>query len=80
MIASWISRVRFDVMTTIGGVGRADRAELGDRHLEIGQHFEQIRLERLVGAVELVDQQHRRDAVVRRERLQQRPLQQEARA
>ena len=66
MIASWISRVRFDVMTTIGGVGRADRAELGNRHLVVGQHFEQIRLERLVGAVELVDQQHRRDAVVGR--------------
>ena len=58
---------------------RADRAELGNRDLEVGQHFEQIRLERLVGAVELVDQQHRRDAVVGRERLQQRPLEQEAR-
>ena len=79
MIASWISRVRFDVMTTIGGVARADRAELGNRHLVIGQHFEQVRLERLVGAVELVDQQHRRDAVLGRQRLQQRPPQQEAR-
>ena len=54
-------------------------AELGNRHLVVGQHLEQVRLERLVGAIELVDQQHRRDAVVGRERLQQRALQQEAR-
>ena len=40
--------------------GRLDGAELGDRDLEIGQHLQQIGLERLVGAVELVDQQHRR--------------------
>ena len=37
-----------------------DRAELRDGHLEVGQHLEQERLERLVGAVELVDQEHRR--------------------
>ena len=43
---------------------RLDRADLRDRDLEIGQHFEQIGLERLVGAVELVDQQHRRAADV----------------
>ena len=64
MIASWISRVRFDVMTTIGGVAARIGAELGNRHLVLGQHFEQVRLERLVGAIELVDQQHRRDAVL----------------
>ena len=33
-------------MMTIGGSSRLDRAELGDRHLEVGQHFEQIGLER----------------------------------
>ena len=55
-----------------------DRAELGDRHLEVGQHFEQERLERLVGAVELVDQQHRRAGRIGLQRLQQRPLDQEA--
>ena len=53
-------------------------AELRDRDLEVGQHFEQERLERLVGAVELVDQQHRRAGGVGLERLQQRPLDQEA--
>ena len=49
-------------MTTIGGSAARDRAELGDRDLEVGQHLEQVGLERLVGAVELVDQQHRRRA------------------
>ena len=78
MSASWISRVRFEVMTTIGGCCRLDGAELRDRHLEIGQHLEQERLEGLVGAVELVDQQHRRAGRVGLERLQQRPLDQEA--
>ena len=55
-----------------------DGAELRDGHLEIGEHFEQERLERLVGAVELVDQQHRRAGGIGLERLQQRPLDQEA--
>ena len=55
-----------------------DRADLGDRHLEVGQEFEQIGLERLVGAVQFVDQQHRRAVDLRLQRLQQRPLDQEA--
>ena len=63
---------------TIGGCRGLDGAELRDGHLEVGQHFEQERLERLVGAVELVDQQHRRARGVGLERLQQRPLDQEA--
>ena len=42
------------------------------------EHFEQKRLERLVGAVDLVDQQHRRAGGVGLERLQQRALDQEA--
>ena len=37
-----------------------DRAELGHRHLEVGQDLQQEGLERLVGAVELVDQEDRR--------------------
>ena len=41
---------------------RLDRAELGHRHLEVGQDLEQEGLEGLVGAVELVDQEHRRAA------------------
>ena len=45
--------------------------------LEVGQHFQQKRLEGLVGAVDLVDQQHRRPFCVGLERLQQRPLDQE---
>ena len=36
------------------------RAELGDRHRRVGEHLEQERLELVVGAVDLVDQQHRR--------------------
>ena len=47
-------------MTTIGGSGALIDADFGDGHLEVGQHFEQEGLERLVGAVDLVDQQHRR--------------------
>jgi hypothetical protein len=39
---------------------RADGADLGDGDLEVGQHLEQEGLELLVGAVQLVDQQHRR--------------------
>ncbi len=62
---------------TIGGCAGLDRAELGNRHLEVGQHFEQERLEGFVGAVEFVDQQHRRAGRVRLQRLQQRPLDQE---
>ena len=38
---------------------RLDRADLGDRDLEVGQDLEQERLELLVGAVDLVDEQDR---------------------
>src|ERR1700685_4343472 len=38
--------------------GRLDGADLGDADLEVGQHLEQERLEFVVGAVDLVDQQH----------------------
>jgi hypothetical protein len=39
---------------------RGDRAELRNRQLVLGQHLEQERVERLVSAVDLADQQHRR--------------------
>ena len=55
-------------------VTRADGADLGNRHLELGQHFEQEGLERLVGAVDLVDEEHR--CSILGDRLEQRPLQQ----
>ena len=63
---------------TIGGAGGLDDAELRNRHLEVGKQFEQIGLERLVGAVDLVDQQHRRAARRRLQRLQQRAADQVA--
>ena len=65
---------------TRGGLLGLDRADLGDRDLEVGQDLEQVRLELLVGAVDLVDEQDRRDAVVRLERLEERPADQEVRA
>ena len=54
---------------------RPDRAELGNGDLEVGEHLEQERLELLVGAVDLVDQEH--DRVVRVDRLEQRAADQE---
>ena len=53
----------------------ADRAELGDRDLEVREHLEQERLELLVGAVDLVDQQH--DLLLAIDRLEQRPADEE---
>ena len=49
----------------MGGLRRADRAQLRDRHLEVGEDFQQKRLEGLVGAVEFVDEENRGDAVRR---------------
>ena len=57
-------------------VRRLHGAELRDGDLEVREDFQQVRLERFVGAVELVDQQHRRSADIRLQRLQQRPLDQ----
>jgi hypothetical protein len=57
--------------------GRGDRADLGDRDLEIREHLEQERLELFVGAVDLVDQQHHR--LLALDRLQERPPDQELR-
>ena len=56
----------------------AERAELGDRDLPVGQHLEQVGLELVVGAVDLVDEQHRRRALAWLDRPQQRPLDEEA--
>src|SRR5262245_31917068 len=44
-------------------------AELRNRYLEVGEHLQQECLERLVSAVELVDQQHRRARRIGLERL-----------
>ncbi len=51
-------------------------ADLRDRHLELREELQQEGLELVVGAVELVDQQH---GAGLRERLHQRPAQQELR-
>jgi len=59
-------------------MGGRDGAELRHRHLEIGEHLQEEGLERLVGAVELVDQQDRGAGRIRLERLQERPLDQKA--
>src|SRR5204862_530620 len=50
-----------------------DRAELGDRHAGLAEQLEQERLEVVVGAVDLVDQQHGRPRAGVLERAQQRP-------
>ncbi len=54
-----------------------EHTQLGHRHLEVGQHLEEVGLELVVGAVDLVDQQHRRRALAVLDRPQQRPLDQE---
>ena len=54
--------------------GCLDRTEFGNRDLEVRQQFEQECLELVVGAVDLVDQQHRRFCAS--DRGEQRPLQQ----
>ena len=56
-----------------GRIVRHNRAEFGDRHLEIGEQFEQQRLKFLVGAINLVDEQHGRTTFYTRlQRLEQR--------
>ena len=77
MSASWTSRVRFEVRITRGGSVGPDGADLGDRHLEVGQDLEEVRLELLVGPVDLVDEEDGRAAVGRLERLEERPLEEE---
>ena len=55
----------------MGDALRPDRAELRHRHLEVREHLQQVRLELLVGAVDLVDEEHRR--FVLGDRLEKRP-------
>jgi len=50
------------------------RADLGDRHRRLREQLEEERLELLVGAVDLVDEQHRRPRAVVLERREQRAL------
>ena len=55
----------------------ADRPELGNRDLEVREHLEQEGLELLVGAVDLVDEEHDRPVGV--DRLEQRAADEELR-
>ena len=73
--ASFSSRVRLEVSTTTGAAGGPHRADLGDRDRVVGEELEQERLEFVVGAVDLVDEEHARLRLA--ERSQQRPLDQE---
>ncbi len=60
------------------GSGGLEHSELGHRDLEVAQHLEQVRLELVVGAIDLVDQQHRRGPVAVGDRPQQGPLDEES--
>ena len=53
-------------------VGRPDRADLGDRHCGVGEQLEQERLEVVIRAVDLVDQQDGRPRAGVLERAEQR--------
>ena len=57
---------------------RPVQADLGDGDLVVGEHLEQVGLELVVGAVDLVDQQHRRRPLDRLDRPEQGPLDQES--
>ena len=61
---------------TIGGWVGLERAQLGDRHARLREQLEQERLELLVGAVDLVDEQHGGARARVLERGEQRPLHQ----
>ncbi len=73
LTASCRSRVRFEVSTMIGGWVATIVPISGIVTRGLGQQLEQERLEVVVGAVDLVDQQHRRTRAGVLERLQQRP-------
>ena len=59
-------------------VRRFNGAELRHSDLEVGKHFQKECFEGLVGAVDFVDQQHRRAGRIGLKRLQKRPLDQKA--
>ena len=74
------------VVHVAGAVGRdhhdrrhlgVERPELGDGDRVVGQDLEQERLELVVGPVDLVDEQHRRDRRLVRDRPQQRAAHEE---
>ena len=54
-----------------------ERAEFGHRHRRLTEEFEQQRLEFVVGAVDLIDEQHRRGRPAVADAAQDRPLGQE---
>ncbi len=56
---------------------RDERAQLRHRHRSLAERLEQQRLELVVGAVDLVDEQHRRARAVVAHAAQDRPLHQE---
>ena len=64
--------MRLLVSTITGGWVARIVPELRDRHRGLGQQLEQERLEVVVGAVDLVDQQHRRPRAGVLQRPQQR--------
>src|SRR5436305_10609786 len=55
-----------------------NRPQLWNRDRKVGQELEQERLELVVGAVDLVDQQHHRPSGIGFDRVKQGPVQQEA--
>ena len=57
---------------------RFHRAHFRNGDLKIGEHFEQESFEGFVGAIDFIDKEHRRAGGIGLERLQQRPLDQEA--
>ncbi len=84
----WYRQRRFERVVDVAGAvrrehderraGGGEPAELRDGDLVVGQHLQEVRLELVVGPVDLVDQQDRRGVAVVVDRLQQRPLEQEA--
>src|SRR5205807_3248356 len=54
-----------------------DRADLGNRDLEVGEQLEQEGLELIIGTVDFVDEQNRWSGPLALDRLQQRTLDQE---
>ena len=56
---------------------RGERPEFGHGDRRFAEEFEQQRFELVVGSIDLVDQQHRRNVSGVPDRLQQRPIEQE---
>ncbi len=83
----WYRQRRFERVVHIAGAVAGEHhdrrplgtehAELGHGDLEVAEHFEQVRLELVVGSIDLVDQQHRGRSVDGLDRAQEGPLEQE---